>query len=351
MGVKLMIARIDKIKVIDRIRKEITKIDELAADIQINGLLNPVTVMPLEGGEFRLLAGLRRLRAAQMLGYSEITVNVVSPADAEAELRIEISENEQREPFTFSEKMDFARMLEEIEQAKAKERMSLGGKGGIDQEGKDGRPYLEGKQSRDAVGEKIGMSGRQYSRAKHIAENAPEEMIEELDKGQRSINQTYEELRSKESSENLPSAVNQNDHSVGAGLEIESETESDFELEDGPEAAKAGNKQKSPDDPKAPTPISKADQEAMRRNAEFHAMTTEEKVVELQRRLHEACVRATHAESELSDLKIYYKNIVYHKDGNINNLMAQLENAEALLEKAVARVKELERLYCSDTKE
>ncbi|GHU51781.1 hypothetical protein AGMMS49975_06280 [Clostridia bacterium] len=41
-------------------------------------------------------------------------------------LKIEFSENEQREPFTYSEKMDYARLIEEIETAKAKERMLLG---------------------------------------------------------------------------------------------------------------------------------------------------------------------------------------------------------------------------------
>lgn len=191
---------IDKIKVTKRIRKEITKIDKLAADIERNGLLNPITVMHSENGEFQLLAGFRRLKAVGKLAWSEIDINVVSPTDAESAILIEISENEQREDFTFSEKMDFANILEEIEREKSKERMSLGGKGGINQEGKDGRPTLEIKQSRDAVGEKIDMSGRQYDRAKYIVENAPEEVIEELDKGERSISGTYEELRAKEKS-------------------------------------------------------------------------------------------------------------------------------------------------------
>jgi ParB-like chromosome segregation protein Spo0J len=193
-----MKVQISKIKVTSRIRKEITKIDELADDISAHGLLNPITVMPLNDGDYQLLAGLRRLRAVEMLGHDEIAVNVISPANAEEELRIEISENEQREPFTFTEKMDFARLLGDIEQAKAKERMSLGGKGGIDLEGKDRGPYLEGKQSRDVIGEKIGMSGRQYDRAKYIADNASAEVIEELDNGKRSIRPTYDELRAAE---------------------------------------------------------------------------------------------------------------------------------------------------------
>jgi len=78
--------------------------------------------------------------------------------------------------------MDYARLIEEIERAKAKERMSFGGKGGMEQEGVDRGPYLDRKQSRDVIGEKIGMSGRQYDRAKHISVNATDDVIEELDK-------------------------------------------------------------------------------------------------------------------------------------------------------------------------
>lgn len=178
---------ISRIKVTGRIRKQIDKIDELAADIEINGLINPITVMQLADGEFQLLAGLRRLKAFESLGRDEIDVYLVAPADAEAALWIEISENEQREPFSFSDRIDIGRILEEIEKAKAKERMSLGGKGGIGQEGVDPGPPLEKKKCRDAIGEVIGMSGRQYSRAKYIAENATADIIEELDNGTRTM--------------------------------------------------------------------------------------------------------------------------------------------------------------------
>lgn len=291
---------IDKIKVTKRIRKEITKIDELAADIERNGLLNPITVMHSKNGEFQLLAGFRRLKAVEKLAWSEIDINVVSPTDAESAILIEINENEQREDFTFSEKMDFANILEEIEREKSKERMSLGGKGGINQKGKDGRPTLEIKQSRDAVGEKIDMSGRQYDRAKYIVENAPEEVIEELDKGERSISGTYEELRAKEK----------------------------------PKTSRKATKMEEL--------FSKKDLIAIERNKQFHAMPPEEKVVELQRQLKEERIRATNAESELSMLKELHHNAVYHKDGIIENLQARLDIAETLLDEARARIKELE---------
>jgi ParB family chromosome partitioning protein len=303
-----MTVEIGKIKITKRIRKDITKIAELSADIQANGLINPITVMSLDGGEFQLLAGLRRLRATELLGHSEISINVISPSDAEAMLRIEISENEQREAFTFTERMDYAELLEVIEQAKAKERMSLGGKGGINSEGVDDSPPLEKKKSRDAIGEKIGMSGRQYSRAKHIAENASDEVIEEIDSGKRSISKTYKELRDGEkAAEDKPAAKN--------------------------------NKPKPATDPAAL--FTKAEQEAIKRNTAFHAMSDAEKVTELQRQLKETKTRAATAESELARLKELRHNDIYHKDGIIENLSARLEIAEA-------RVAELEASRCND---
>lgn len=100
--------------------------------------------------------------------------------DEEHQLKIEISENENRKEFTFSERVDWARRLERVEKIKAKERMSLGG------QGKEDVPTL---QTRDAVASQSGFgSGKNFERAKYISENADEEMIKELDEGRLSIN-------------------------------------------------------------------------------------------------------------------------------------------------------------------
>ena len=193
----IMKALIKNIRVTERVRKEINKIDELAADIRRNGLINPITVMSVDNGEYRLLAGLRRLRAFESMGLVEIDVNIVSPANAEAQLRIEISENEQREPFTLDETVDFGRLLEEIEKAKAKERML---KGRRTDDPTDHGPGGSG-EVRDIVGAKINMSGKQYDRAKFVADNASDEVKEEINKGLRSIRGTYDELKAKEKAE------------------------------------------------------------------------------------------------------------------------------------------------------
>ena len=153
---------IDKIRVATRIRKEISNVAELAANIRDHGLITPIAVMPLNGEEYQLLAGLRRLRAVELNGESEIDVKVIPPINAEEALWVESSENLQREPFTFSELMDFARLIEEIEREKAKERMSKDGRGGITDaaQGTDPGPDLSSGERRDIVGSKIGSCGQ-----------------------------------------------------------------------------------------------------------------------------------------------------------------------------------------------
>jgi ParB family chromosome partitioning protein len=207
---------ISKIRVAERIRKLTEKIDELAADIQKNGLINPITIMQMSNNdEYRLLAGLRRLRAARFLGWTEIDVNIVPPKDAEAALNIEYSENVQREDFTYSEKMDYTRLISEIESAKARERQTEGqifggltaGRGrSKDDSIKEIFPgsNTQQPQTRDIIGAKVGMSGKLYDKAKYIAKHASQEIIDELDRNERTISGTYNELRSLEKKSQLP---------------------------------------------------------------------------------------------------------------------------------------------------
>jgi len=290
---------IGRIKVAARIRKQTVKIDELAADIKKNGLFNPITVMP-SGEEYQLLAGLRRLRAAQSLGWTEIEVNAVTPKDAEAALNIEYSENIQREQFTFSEKMDYARLIEDIEQAKAKERMLSGKKNSLLD------PVAPGPQgnskSRDAIGGKIGMSGRQYDRAKYVAENVPPSVIDELDSGERTIRKTYDDLK------------------AAAKKPVDAQTAEQAERPTSP-ARTAPPVQPITSPKPAPTipssaPVKESDLD-----------------------------RAIRAESELDAMKYRQHNEIYHRDCIIENLKKRNAELEAALTAANARIQELEAKY------
>ena len=184
---------INKVTVGKRIRKDYGDIASLADDIQDRGLINPPVVTP----DYELIAGERRLEAMKKLNYKQIEVRVMSVEDQEHQLKIEISENEERKEFTYSEKMDYAKQLERIEAKKAKDRKRSKLKQNKDAVMVQG-PQRKGT-TRDIVGKASGFgSGSTYKRAKYIYENADEETIKEVDEGKKSIRKAHDELRDKE---------------------------------------------------------------------------------------------------------------------------------------------------------
>lgn len=188
-----MLIDINKVTVGKRIRKDYGDIASLADDIQDRGLINPPVVTP----DYELIAGERRLEAMKKLDYKQIEVRVMSVEDQEHQLKIEISENEERKEFTYSEKMDYAKQLERIEAKKAKDRQTSKlkqHKNTVTDQG----PERKG-ETRDIVGKASGFgSGRTYARAKYIYENADDETIKEVDEGKKSIRKAHDELRSRE---------------------------------------------------------------------------------------------------------------------------------------------------------
>ncbi|PEQ53097.1 chromosome partitioning protein ParB, partial [Bacillus cereus] len=101
--------------------------------------------------------------------------------------KIEIGENEHRKEFTFSERMAWARELERVESAKARERMSEGGKG---------RQNSVNLRTDDKVSNDIGLGSRDtYRKAKFITENADTSTIAKLDNEEISIHKAYTELK------------------------------------------------------------------------------------------------------------------------------------------------------------
>lgn len=110
---------IERIIIGKRHRRDLGDIDSLAASIAENGLLHPIPVKP----DGTLIAGERRLRAAQQLGWTEIPVNVV---DLGAVERGEFAENACRKDFTPSEFVAIGQEIEHIERERAKKRMTLG---------------------------------------------------------------------------------------------------------------------------------------------------------------------------------------------------------------------------------
>ena len=98
-----------------RHRRDFGDINGLARNIAEVGLLHPLVVKP----DGMLIAGERRLRAVQLLGWETVPVHVAAIADI---VRGELAENTQRDPFTPSEMVAIMRTLQPAIQEAARDR-------------------------------------------------------------------------------------------------------------------------------------------------------------------------------------------------------------------------------------
>jgi len=113
------------IRFTDRARQEYTNLDALKEDLEENGMLNPITVREIEGPthKYELLAGGRRFMASLQLvtdgkeEFAKVNVHVVSDVDDLKAKQIELTENINREAFTWQEE---ASLIAEIHTLKVK---------------------------------------------------------------------------------------------------------------------------------------------------------------------------------------------------------------------------------------
>ena len=211
MASETRVIPIASVQVSTRIRKDPGDLTELADDLRKHGLINPITVMDCQNGTYQLIAGLRRLEAAKLVQMPELRATVLSPMQAEEMLEIEISENEQRLNFTTAERLEYAEKIKAIEQAKARERMSLHARDGYrdgENQGKRVCAYPEKGQSRDQIANKVGFSSsRQMERAGVIANKRPD-LLPKIDSGETTIygayNQTVKEDTTQGNSDAAP---------------------------------------------------------------------------------------------------------------------------------------------------
>lgn len=92
----LPISRVEPRK--DQPRREFdpAAIEELAASIREYGLIQPITVRPLDKGYYQIIAGERRWRASRLAGLTEVPVRVIE-ADDRRTAELALVENLQRE--------------------------------------------------------------------------------------------------------------------------------------------------------------------------------------------------------------------------------------------------------------
>lgn len=159
-----------------RYRKDLGDIKSLANSMASLGLLQPIVV----DTTWSLVAGARRLAAARLLGWSDITVSVVD-LNQDGQLQAENDENEQRKAFTPSEQVAIFQAI--------KERIG-------DRQGQlvVKCPQVEpGTKTREAAAQAAGFtSDRTARQAEKVVEQGVPEVVEAMDKGIISINDAAE---------------------------------------------------------------------------------------------------------------------------------------------------------------
>jgi N6-adenosine-specific RNA methylase IME4 len=176
---------VDKIQIGTRHRREMGDIASLAGSMAEVGLLHPIVVNPAG----KLIAGERRLRAAERLGWETIPVTVV---DLDEIARGEFAENAVRKDFTLSEAVAIKRALEPLEKAAAKERMLAG---------KPLEKFSEGNgRALDKIAKATGMHRTTLAKAEAIVDAAEAEserfgkLLADMDRTGR-VNGVYRRLK------------------------------------------------------------------------------------------------------------------------------------------------------------
>lgn len=88
------------------------KITELAQTIETHGIIQPIVVRKMEQGQYELIAGERRWRAVQSLGWTQIPAIIREMSDTET-ASVALIENLQREELTvIEEAVAYQRLIE-----------------------------------------------------------------------------------------------------------------------------------------------------------------------------------------------------------------------------------------------
>jgi ParB family transcriptional regulator, chromosome partitioning protein len=97
-----------------RTRMDKESLGELAESIKAQGVMQPILVRPVGGGNYEIIAGERRWRAAQLAGLGEVPALIREVAD-EAALAMSLIENIQRENLNpLEEALGIQRLISEF---------------------------------------------------------------------------------------------------------------------------------------------------------------------------------------------------------------------------------------------
>lgn len=192
---------IDKVQIGDRHRRDLGDINALADSIKSLGLLQPVGV----NTKLQLIWGERRLKACQLLGWTEISAYVDPSMDSTVKaMRAEADENICRKEFTPAEAVAIAEHIEVLEKERAEERQRAARKisaertnrklGRINQDLAESVPancadtdFSHG-ETRKKIAEAVGMSHTTLTKARKVVADGTPELVAAMDSGAVSVN-------------------------------------------------------------------------------------------------------------------------------------------------------------------
>ncbi len=201
-----------EIHVGSRHRKDLGLLDTLSESLKTIGLLHPIVISP----EGNLIAGIRRLEAARLLGWKTIPVHVIDVGDI---LQAEHDENQLRKDFTATEMVAIGRALKEkIAAENAARQTEARRRGG--QSGGRGRPKvidetrnslvpnghraipseLEAQKTANQIATYFGVGKNTYQKAEAVveaAETEPElygDLVEQMD-ATNNVDRAYKAMR------------------------------------------------------------------------------------------------------------------------------------------------------------
>jgi len=197
---------ISEIKVGMRFRKDIGDIVPLAQSIREVGLLHPIVI----DSQKNLIAGFRRIKAVQSLGWTRIPVHIVDLKDL---AKGEVQENVVRKDFTPSEMVAIKRALEpQVKETRIGHRLSK-----EDEKKVDNLPTFPKGETREIVATFVGASGKTLEKAEAVVEAAEREpekyalLLEKTDDGTVSVDKAFRTIKRdqqiadlKEKAKNLP---------------------------------------------------------------------------------------------------------------------------------------------------
>lgn len=108
--IQIPITQVEPNKAQPRKTFEKDALDELASSIAQNGMLQPIIARPLQNGQYQIVSGERRWRAARLAGLREVPV-IVKELDDKTTLEIGLIENLQREDLNIVEEAKGYRVL------------------------------------------------------------------------------------------------------------------------------------------------------------------------------------------------------------------------------------------------